>query len=1050
LLRLAMASTCLLALPCTLSAQVVWGGVFRAGTDGHTLWITSDWDSFTSQWSAYEAAGLRMHDFEVVPWSGGQTYVGVFRQGGGGRAAWITSDWAGFLTQWATFERDGLRMHDFEAFLENGQVVFAGIFRPGTDAHAAWVTGDWNDFTSKWAEFEEAGLRMHDFESFAVGRAETYVGIFRQGTGGRAAAILPDWPAFVNQWGTYENQGLRLHDFDVYSVDGTQLYSGIFRPGTDARAAWMGVDLESLFGRWAQWSGEGLRLHDIEAWPGACGTDCTDQLVMHEGSAYNYWVEGGGSLHCEGLSGSCAGNEGVWYNQPINEIGGVRYVRHSAVQVQHAIFTLPFDENAGITRLWGWLYSPGKYHHALDYAKPAGATWRIRAAAPGRVIHVGWDYWSGGTIVVSHDVPGEQDRYRTIYMHVRNGPDSDCASAWSESVPGIADDDTRANYRQYLNESGCPQKVADRAPQSAFWGTNAEAVSGTLLGKQVDRGEFLAWAGSTGPGGCGCADGGGADGANTHLHIFFAHRDPTNDLWYLFDPYGIYGPSSCYPSPTTGALGACARYPVAWLGGSPQYPSQCPAELDFDGDGISDDCDNCVTKANSSQYDSDGDGVGQACDLCPTVDSSANDPDSDGDGRPDVCDNCPSRPNPDQKNTDGDSKGDACDPDIDGDLCLNDDDQHPDESMLPIGRALEICCTDNNNTVYGWEGEDSDGDGKRNCEDPDDDNDGICDDDLVVRGVCDRGPDPCPVGNIGGIDCTVFRDCPCAPNNWINCQLGGCFEFFTRLTSLINPDPTATLTFEHTEIASGRLFLQAPPGMSMEDAAMEIQSFAAGVAGAGGAQGEGGGVGRATARLELWQRGGAAGRDRLVAIIATFGRGEVSIQTGLRGRFLVITPPSPDAGTPLLIEGSWLAGAPSDYEFEDVDGDGTPDPFDNCPQASNADQRDRDGDGVGDACEGAGGLQLPGDCNQDRNLDLSDAICLFGYLFLGIGRDPPCGDRTPQHPSNLRLLDWNGDRRVDLSDGIGELVFLFQGGPAHAAGRSCVAIDACPPLCAAR
>ena len=93
----------------------------------------------------------------------------------------------------------------------------------------------------------------------------------------------------------------------------------------------------------------------------------------------------------------------------------------------------------------------------------------------------------------------------------------------------------------------------------------------------------------------------------------------------------------------------------------------------------------------------------------------------------------------------------------------------------------------------------------------------------------------------------------------------------------------------------------------------------------------------------------------------------------------------------------------------------------------------------------AGGQQLPGDCNQDGTLDLSDGVCVLGYLFGGNPLELPCGDGTNSDPANTLLLDFNGDTRIDLSDGVAVLAFLFQGGPAHPLGRppSCVTIVGC-------
>ncbi len=94
---------------------------------------------------------------------------------------------------------------------------------------------------------------------------------------------------------------------------------------------------------------------------------------------------------------------------------------------------------------------------------------------------------------------------------------------------------------------------------------------------------------------------------------------------------------------------------------------------------------------------------------------------------------------------------------------------------------------------------------------------------------------------------------------------------------------------------------------------------------------------------------------------------------------------------------------------------------------------------------------IPGDCNQDGRLDISDAICVLGVLFLGVPERLPCGDGTAADSGNIELLDWHGDGRVDITDPIGTLRFLTLAGPAHhrvppgANPFECVPIEnACP------
>ncbi|MBN2331084.1 MAG: putative metal-binding motif-containing protein, partial [Candidatus Aenigmarchaeota archaeon] len=95
---------------------------------------------------------------------------------------------------------------------------------------------------------------------------------------------------------------------------------------------------------------------------------------------------------------------------------------------------------------------------------------------------------------------------------------------------------------------------------------------------------------------------------------------------------------------------------------------------DSDGDGITDENDNCPYIWNPSQLNTDGQDGGNPCDICPS--DSMDDQDGDG-----ICvgngyctdsqacgavklgdnDNCPSVANMNQNNADGDDFGDACD-----------------------------------------------------------------------------------------------------------------------------------------------------------------------------------------------------------------------------------------------------------------------------------------------------------------------------------------------------------------------------------------------------
>ena len=90
---------------------------------------------------------------------------------------------------------------------------------------------------------------------------------------------------------------------------------------------------------------------------------------------------------------------------------------------------------------------------------------------------------------------------------------------------------------------------------------------------------------------------------------------------------------------------------------------------------------------------------------------------------------------------------------------------------------------------------------------------------------------------------------------------------------------------------------------------------------------------------------------------------------------------------------------------------------------------------------------LPGDCNRDGGVDVSDGICLLGFLFQGSPGALPCGDGSARDPGNLGLVDWNGDATVDLSDPVSLLGWAFLGGAAHILGGACQPLPSCPVAC---
>ncbi len=418
---------------------------------------------------------------------------------------------------------------------------------------------------------------------------------------------------------------------------------------------------------------------------------------------------------------------------------------------------------------------------------------------------------------------------------------------------------------------------------------------------------------------------------------------------------------------------------------------------DTDHDGICQDDDICPDHPNVDQGDRDGDGHGDACDLCP------DDPQPTGD-------------------IDGDGIGDACDPDRDNDGCLNEDDQHPDEALQVSGVVIqEGPCESGQYDDYAYEGNDTDGDGVLDCEDRDDDNDGMCDENETLGpsepGVPSDGcfgPDPCPTrpGSIC-VDFAPGNDCI---DPWLECFGGNCNEYYAIWELVVNPDPTSSLVLSDIRIYNQLLIAAAPASMTPATVARQISGQA--LAGRGPAE---------AYRISLWRRGNP---DVFVGVLVdSFTPSQASLGEIGRGHLIAIEEGQDANGDrQVFVRTAYGPGEPAIPE----DDDDVPSFLDNCRLTYNPDQRDSDGDGFGDACDGdvnndgikdATDLALVNSCD---GVDVSVDVPLTEPDDLDLNALPgqaPGGFETAYPPDPIieaaqrcARYDLNGDGRIDYED----------------------------------
>ncbi|MFC1853225.1 thrombospondin type 3 repeat-containing protein [candidate division CSSED10-310 bacterium] len=188
---------------------------------------------------------------------------------------------------------------------------------------------------------------------------------------------------------------------------------------------------------------------------------------------------------------------------------------------------------------------------------------------------------------------------------------------------------------------------------------------------------------------------------------------------------------------------------------------------DIDGDGVTDDVDNCPTTPNGDQLDQDNDDIGDVCDD-----------DLDGDGESNDSDNCRDIFNPDQSDFDNDNIGDACDEDDDGDSVPDGEDNcehipNTDQADNDADGMGDVCDDnddfdsiidelDNCPFITNEDQADLDGDGIGDACDDDTDGDGVFnEDDLCPESPANQ------IVNADGCTGAQFISLTCSPEDFV-------------------------------------------------------------------------------------------------------------------------------------------------------------------------------------------------------------------------------------------------------------------------------------------
>ena len=197
----------------------LWGGIFRGGVDASRIVNGKEWEPFLEEWTKTTDnedpdKQMQLIDMEIYTEKGKTLFAGVYRTGSEMHSLWVGQDRGDFLRKWQQLVNQQLRLVDLEIYKPAGvnRNLYAGVFIEAPGSYGIWNATTWEQFQQKR---EQGGSGLWDVETYMEDGKRLYDGAVLGGGGAEELPGMMDGPALVAKWREMLAKGYRMIHLEV-------------------------------------------------------------------------------------------------------------------------------------------------------------------------------------------------------------------------------------------------------------------------------------------------------------------------------------------------------------------------------------------------------------------------------------------------------------------------------------------------------------------------------------------------------------------------------------------------------------------------------------------------------------------------------------------------------------------------------------------------------------------------------------------------------------------------------------------------------------------